>query len=146
VASSAEIEEGILLNFQQAGFGTQDVCCVVLEPELEVLLVPAWDWIAERLSEKRRRGQPSRKQVLAKTVFSDPDAEAHWDEVLGRHPSTTAANLLRRGAGIGPRRTAGDSTPRRHDAKTPRWKKKPEIGGRGTCGREVHDVWPGASA
>lgn len=96
-----EVENEVILKLQQAGFGSDAVACVVLEPELEVLLGPAWDLIAALLAKKRAHDPPSRAQVVAAgnlptetAELGEPTDEA-WQELLLSRPKECFDGLLR---------------------------------------------------
>jgi hypothetical protein len=90
----AELREKVL----RAGFGVDDAKCVVLEPELEEVLVPVWDRVAELMAVKRRAKAPSPSQIMARLGLSaDDETPVHeaWRAWLAQQPKECFLGLLR---------------------------------------------------
>lgn len=89
-----ELESEVVGQLLRAGFPAQDAQCVVLEPELEAVIVPAWDRVGELLSARRKVAPPSPDQVLAKAGL--PPASARlWSAQLSAQPKECLDGMLR---------------------------------------------------
>lgn len=90
-----ELEVEVVGQLLRAGFPRSDVECIVLEPELEAVLAPAWDRVAAVLAARRNIAPPTYEQVLAKAGIRSP-AEAHvWAAELARQPKEFLDAMLR---------------------------------------------------
>jgi hypothetical protein len=89
-----DLEADIVERLVRAGFPETGVACILLEPELEAVIVPAWDRVAELLAARRKLAPPTHEQVLARVRSSGTSAEA-WSKALSEQPKECLDGLLR---------------------------------------------------
>ncbi|MBN2192132.1 MAG: hypothetical protein JW751_04895 [Polyangiaceae bacterium] len=94
----ADVEAELTDKLVRAGFDPNDARCLVLAPELEEVLVPVWDRVAELMAAKRQTKAPSHAQILA-ALGLHVDREAPtgeiWTAALSRKPKECFLGLLR---------------------------------------------------
>lgn len=88
-----ELEGEVIGQLRRAGFPESDVECIVLEPELEAVLIPVWDRVAELLAARRSAAPPTREQVLSKAAVQR--GEEPWTAQLSRQPKEHFDAMLR---------------------------------------------------
>lgn len=92
-----DLEGEVKRQLERAGH--TKACCIVLEPELEVVLLPVWDRVADLLAKKRpERPSPTRLDVLTKIgiVLRRDESEANrWAEATRGRPKECFGGLLR---------------------------------------------------
>lgn len=89
-----ELEAEVLGQLMRAGFPESNARCIILEPEIEAVIAPAWDRVAEVLSARRNEPPPSREKVLAKAGLAST-AEDAWRTALLAHPKECLDGMLR---------------------------------------------------
>lgn len=89
-----DLEADVVGHLVRAGFPKGHAECIVLEPELETVIVPAWDRVAEVLSARRNIAPPTYEQVLLKAGLPRMPAEG-WNKALANRPKECLDGMLR---------------------------------------------------
>jgi hypothetical protein len=90
-----EVERSLMNQLARAGIPDGGADCVVLAPELEAVLVPVWDSVAEIIAQKRHRQAPTPAQVMRALASPLECPSQAWQAVLAQRPKECLHALLR---------------------------------------------------